>query len=124
MSPKSTVKQKVEPTNPSDLLINDRQSLISANIDTQSTRYNLRSQDSQQPSAFYKPVSANHDLQDIATLQPQEHSGLSIAAYISPRRAITPPIDNNNRVILPIRITTPPPLQFNCKRDGNICLKT
>jgi hypothetical protein len=46
-------------------------------------------------------------------LEPREQSGLSIAAYISPCRALTPPIDNSNRVISHIRTSTPPPLKYN-----------
>jgi hypothetical protein len=113
MSPKSTVKQKVEPTNPSDILSTDHQSIIFTNAEPNSSRYNLRSRDSHRPSAFYKPAAAIHDLQPITGSQPQESSGLSIAGYISPRRAITAPIDQNNRIISPIRITTPPPLKYN-----------
>jgi hypothetical protein len=113
MSQKSHVKQKVEPTNPSDLLINDQQTTITANIETHSSRYNLRSRDSQQASAFYKPIPENHKSNKLAILEPREPSGLSITAYSSPRRALTPPIDNNNRVISPIRISTPPSLKYN-----------
>jgi hypothetical protein len=113
MSQKSNVKQRVEPTNPSDLSLTDQQSTNTTTIRPLSPRYYLRSRDPPHPSAFSRPVPENHEFNRLAILEPQDTAGLSIAAYISPRRSRTPPLDTNNRVISPIRLSTPPPLRHN-----------
>jgi hypothetical protein len=115
LSNKSTVKQRVEPTNPSDLVIDNCQTTIEPSANTVSPRYNLRSRDSQQPSAFHKLLTETHGSGDpvIPALQEHNTSGLAIAAYNSPRKVITPPIDKSNCVISPIRSSTPLPQKFD-----------
>jgi hypothetical protein len=83
LSNKSTVKQRIELTKPSDFLSTDGPINIDSNTATQPPRYNLRSRDSQQPSAFHKPLTEIHGSGDQlpSVSNEQNKSGLATAAY-------------------------------------------
>jgi hypothetical protein len=103
MSHKTAVIQHVEPTKLPDSLNDSCLTTVSSNIESTSSRYNLRSRDINQPSAFHQPIAESHVTDEHLDLVSndifeQPTSDLATATRCYPRRTLTPPLERNNCV--------------------------